>query len=383
MTTSSNTKQFNEKFKIKHFNVLQSTFWDSKEKIKQNYDNLNKIIEENNKKPKEKQQKIFMTSESLKESYNFLTKEEERENYLSFLKYYYFLSEPLSLSQLKKNYNNILFPYYLFTIKIKEKQQISTLIIDFIEKNITIFYKDKEFYKIKSDNIISINKKLDSKIIINVKNENYIKNRNRPKDEVKEIAFEPEFNQQVELIYIIISYLAKTIENKNKYDILEDDSYRPFGIILRTNIIKEHRIKVYGKDERYAILGTSMIIIYKNEEMKDIRNVLPLYPFFMRISFIDKEKKIILKYPTREQALSLFDNENYTIFKTTLKDIFNGRIKSSMNTKDYYQAKENKEKEKIIKEIDNKILSVKDEMKNLKIKLAKTNNNFLEKIKNK
>ena len=77
------------------------------------------------------------------------------------------------------------------------------------------------------------------------------------------------------------------------------------------------------------------------------------------------------------------DNENYTIFKTTLKDIFNGRIKSSMNTKDYYQAKENKEKEKIIKEIDDKIFSVKEEMKNLKIKLAKTNNNFLEKIKNK
>lgn len=383
MSSSSNIKQFNEKYKIRHFNILQSTFWDSKEKIKQNYDNLNKIVEENNKKPKEKQKNFLITAESLKQSYNFLTNEEELQNYLSFLKYYYFVSEPLSLSQLQKNYNNVLFPYYIFTIKIKEKQQISTLIIDFIQKNITILYKEKEFYKIKSDNIISINKKFESKIILNVRNENFIKNRNRPKDEVKEIAFEPEFNQQIELIYIIISYLAKTIEDKNKYDILEDDNYRPFGIVLRTKIIKEHRIKVYGKDERYAILGTSMIIIYKNEEMKDIRNVLPLYPFFMRISFIDKEKKIILKYPTREQAISLYDNENYTIWKTTLKEIFNNRIKSSMNTIDYFRAKENREKNKIIKEIDDKILSAKEEMKDLKKKLEKTNYNFLEKIKNK
>lgn len=382
MSSCSSTKQFNEKFKINHFNVLQSTFWDSKEKIKQNFDNLNKIIEENNKKPKENQKKFFMTAVSLKESYNFLTEEEERHNYLSFLKYYYFLSEPLSLGQLQKNYYNILFPYYIFTIKIKEKQQISTLIIDFIQKNITILYKDKEFYNIKSDNIISINKKSNAKIILKVKNENFKKNRNKSKDEAIEISFEPEFNQQIEYIYIIISYIAKTIEDKKKYYILEDDSYRPFGIILRTKIIKEHRIKVYGKDERYAILGTSMIIIYKNEEMKDIRNVLPLYPLFMRISYIDKEKKIILKYPTREQAISLFDNETYSMWKNTLKDIFSNRIKSSMNSQDYYRAKENREKDKIIKEIDEKIISAKEEMKNLKKKLEKTNKNFLEKLNN-
>ena len=92
MSSSSNIKQFNEKYKIRHFNILQSTFWDSKEKIKQNYDNLNKIVEENNEKPKEKQKNFLITAESLKQSYNFLINEEERQNYLSFLKYYYFVS---------------------------------------------------------------------------------------------------------------------------------------------------------------------------------------------------------------------------------------------------------------------------------------------------
>ena len=164
-------KQFNEKYKIRHFNILQITFWDSDEKIKQNYEALKKIIEENNKKPVNDRLYICLTMDSLNESYNFLTNKEERENYLSFLKYYYFLSEPLTLNQLKKSYNNKLFPYYIFTIKIKEKQQISTIIIDFIKKIITLVYKDKEFYIIKCENIVTVNKKFGTAIIIMTKNE--------------------------------------------------------------------------------------------------------------------------------------------------------------------------------------------------------------------
>ena len=377
----SHTKQFNEKYKIKHFNVLQATFWDSKEKIKHNFDALNKVLEENSKLPKNERKNYYMTKESLQESYNFLTQEEQRRNYLSFLKYYYFLSEPVSLNQLKKNYNNKIFPFYIFTIKIKEKQQISTLMIDFVEKEIKILYKEKEFHKIKSDNIVTVNKKFGTTIIIMVKKEILDKNKNK-KEEIIEITFEPELIQQIDLICTIISYLAKSIQDNNFYEVLEDDSYRPFGIILRTKIIKDHRVKVYGKDERYAVLGPSMIIIYKDEEMKDIRNILPLYPFFMRISFIDNLKKIIFKYPLREQALSFFDNENYLMWMSTLKDIFNKRIKSRMDILEYFQVNENREKEKIIQEISTEILCVHEEMNELKKKMEKINNKFMEKLKN-
>lgn len=376
----SQTKQFNEKYKIKHFNVLQATFWDSKEKIKHNFDALNKVIEENSKLPENERKNYYMTKESLQESYNFLTQEEQRRNYLSFLKYYYFLSEPVSLNQLKKNYNNKIFPFYIFTIKIKEKQQISTLMIDFVEKEIKILYKEKEFHTIKSDNIVTVNKKFGTTIIIMVKKEILDRNKNK-KEEIIEITFEPELIQQIDLICTIISYLAKSIQDNNFYEVLEDDSYRPFGIILRTKIIKDHRVKVYGKDERYAVLGPSMIIIYKDEEMKDIRNILPLYPFFMRISFIDNLKKIIFKYPLREQALSFFDNENYLMWMSTLKDIFNKRIKSRMDILEYFQVNENREKQKIIKEISTEILCVHEEMNELKKKTEKINNKFMEKIK--
>ena len=377
---TDNTKQFNEKYKTKHFNVLQSTFWDSTETITKNFEALKKILDDNSKKPENERKNFNMTKESLQESYDFLTKEEQRNNYLSFLKYYYFLSEPVSLNQLKKNYSNKLFPFYIFTIKIKEKQQISTLRIDFVEKKLTIEYKDKEFHIIKSDNIITVNKKFGTTIIIMVKKDILDKNKNKIKEEYVEISFEPELIQQIDIIYTIISYFAKSIQDNNFYELLEDDSYRPFGIILRTKIIKDHRVKVFGKDERYAVLGPSMIIIYKNEEMKDIRNILPIYPFFMRISFIDKEKKIIFKYPIREQALSFFDNENYLMWVSTLKDIFNKRIKSRMGVLEYFQVNENREKEKLIKEISTEILCVHEEMNVLKKKMENINKKFLEKI---
>ncbi len=377
---TDNTKQFNEKYKTKHFNVLQSTFWDSTETITKNFEALKKILDDNSKKPENERKNFNMTKESLQESYDFLTKEEQRNNYLSFLKYYYFLSEPVSLNQLKKNYSNKLFPFYIFTIKIKEKQQISTLRIDFVEKKLTIEYKDKEFHTIKSDNIITVNKKFGTTIIIMVKKDIYDKNKKKIKEEYVEISFEPELIQQIDIIYTIISYFAKSIQDNNFYELLEDDSYRPFGIILRTKIIKDHRVKVFGKDERYAVLGPSMIIIYKNEEMKDIRNILPIYPFFMRISFIDKDKKIIFKYPIREQALSFFDNENYLMWVSTLKDIFNKRIKSRMGVLEYFQVNENREKEKLIKEISTEILCVHEEMNVLKKKMENINKKFMEKI---
>ena len=380
MKNTENKKIFSENYKIKHFSVLQSTFWDSQEKIKQKYDALNQLLEENNKKPDDEKKDYQMTVESLKLSYDILTKDEQRESYLSFLKYYYFLSEPFTLNQLKKNYNNKIFPFYIFTIRIKEKQQISTLIIDFVQKKLTITYKDTEFYIIKSENIITVNKKFGTTVILMIKNENLNK---KNQDEFQEITFEPELIQQIDIIYTIISYFAKSIEDSNFYDLLEDDSYRPCGIILRTKIIKDHRVKVLGKDDRYAVLGPSMIIIYKNEEMKDIRNVLPLFPFFMRINFLEKEKKIIFKYPSREQGLSFFDNEHYTMWMSTLKEIFNKRIKSKMDIFESFQANENREKEKIINEIGTEILCAQEEINALKKNLENIKNKFLEKEKNK
>ena len=376
---AQNSKMLSGLYQQKHFSLLKVTFWDTKEKITKNYELLLKILQENDSKPLPERNNYGITIESLKKTYNLLTDPKERESYLSFLKYYYFLSEPISLPQLKKNYHNKIFPYYLFTIKIKEKAKICELIIDFISKKIIINQKDKQLHLIKSEDIITVNKKFGMEILLMLKNEEKKQNeKSKSKSEFKDIIFEPEISQQTEIIYTLISYLAKNIEDDNFYSLLENESYRPCGIILRSKILKSHQSKILGKDNRYAVLGPSMIIIFKNEEMIDVRNILPLCPFLMRVNFIEKEKTIVFIYPSREQSLSFYDSEHYSMWVTALKEIFVKRISSKMDTVEYLQANELKGKDLIIKEIGIEIDCVQEEIKAIKDKLDK----FKEKIKN-
>ena len=379
----SNSKIFSEIYHHKHFSQLQVTFWDTKETITKNYETLIKILKDNESRPSNEKKNYGITSESLTLSYKILTEPKERENYLYFLKNYYFLSEPISLQQLKKNYHNKIFPYYIFTIKIKEKQQIFNLSIDFIEKKLTIQHKDKLYQTILSDDILTVNKKFGTSISLMVKNE-ISKNKkngdkNKSKSEFKEIEFEPEISQQIDIIYIIISYFTKSIEDNNFYSLLQNDVYRPCGVILKGKILKEHHIKIFGKDDRYAVLGSNMIIIYKNDELKEIRNVLPLCPFLMRVNYVEKENKINFIYPNREQSLCFYDKEHFFLWMTTLKEIFIGRLKNKMDTVQLLQVNEIKENDKIIKEIKIEIQCAEEEIKIIKDKVEK----FTNKIENK
>ena len=117
-----------------------------------------------------------------------------------------------------------------------------------------------------------------------------------------------------------------------------------------------------------------MIIIYKNDELKEIRNVLPLFPFLMRINYVEKENKIIFIYPNREQILSFYDKEHFSLWMTTLKEIFIGRIKNKMDTVQLLQVNEMKDNDKINKEIKIEIQCVEEEIKIIKDKAEKFTN---------
>ena len=92
-------------------------------------------------------------------------------------------------------------------------------------------------------------------------------------------------------------------------------------LILKAKILKGHQSKILGKDNTYAIFGQNMIIIFKAEKTTDIRNVLPLFHFLMLVNFVEKDKKIVFKYPIREQYLSFHNQEHLIMFMTTLKKI--------------------------------------------------------------
>ena len=170
-------------------------------------------------------------------------------------------------------------------------------------------------------------------------NESEVKN-----DKKREIEIFPEFFQQIDLICTIIDFFAKNGKNENVDSdeggpsLLGDDTYVPKGILLRCSILKEHQNKLLSKDKRYAVLGSSQIIIFKDETMKEIRNVIPLLPFSAQLI-------------------------SYLEWKNKLKDIFNKKIVEKIDGITYYRIKEKKINNKIIDLLDDTIKEIKEKIK--------------------
>lgn len=347
----------------KSFMLLHTNFWDSLQNISKHHQVICKYLMQemskgNEEENKINEKKILTTTQSLKS----LVETDFRYYYLLYLKYTFFVSQPLTLNQLKTNFKNKIFPYYLFTILVKKKD-INHLIIDFIERKILIYNKDKKIENICQEKIFSVTKKMNTSIIITL-NEKEVRS-----DKKKEIEIFPEFFQQIDLIYNIIDFFAKIDQNKNAdngddgLSILDDDTYVPKGILLKCSILKEHQNKLLSKDKRYAVLGSSQIIIFKDESMKEIRNVIPLLPFSAQLISDDKEFVLTIKYFCRDQALTFFDENTYLEWKNKLKDIFNKKIMEKIDGITFYRIKEKKLNNKIIDLLDDSIKAIKEQIK--------------------
>ena len=357
----------------KYFRLLHSNFWDSFQNISNHHQIKCKYLLEETSKNKEKgnnsnENIILKITESLKT----LVQIDLRYFYLLYLKYSFFLSEPLTLNQLKTNFIKKVFPFYLFTLNTKKKE-INHLIIDFLEKQITILNKDKKIQNLSQDKIYGVSKKMNTSIIISL----YEIDPNTKTNIQIEIF--PEFFQQVDLIYNIINYFinykVKDDESicdidENGLSLIEDDTYLPKGIILKDNILKEHQNKLLSKDKRYAVLGTSLIIIFKDKSLKEIRNIIPLLPFATQLITDDKELEITFKYFYRDQSLSFFDEDTYIVWKNTIKDIFNKKNIERIEGITLYQIRE--------KTLNNKILDlINDEIKDVQDKIKEKNEDLI------
>ena len=284
----SESSIFDYNYTLKPFSLLRVNFWDSLQHIGKNHQIICSHIlknepNEDNKKNDDNSYILNITG-ALKS----LIQTDSRYFYFQFLKFNFILAQPNTLGQLKKNFHNKIFPYYLFTLLTKKKE-INHMIIN---NSITI--------------------------ILNEKNN-------------KNIEIIPEFSIQYELIYILISFMMQIGETqkdteKQIYSLLDDDTYIPKGILLKNYIIKTHQKKLLSKDRRYAVLGPSQIIIFKDNSMKEITNVIPLIFFGIQLKTDDKEQKIKFKYFNRKQKIQFLDNNTYEEWKKTLNNIFNKKI---------------------------------------------------------
>ena len=374
-------------YSSKPFMLLHSNFWDPLQKISKHHQIKCKYLlgdmhKENEEENKKNESKILTITESLKT----IVQTDLRHYYFLYLKYNFCLCEPLTINQLKTNFKNKIFPYFLFTLIIKKKEIIH-LIIDFFEGKILIMNKDKIIENISQQRLISVSKKSNISIILVLNDKGITNGKNQ------EIEIIPELFQQVDLIYTIINFFIKNYkeekeskidsEEKSELSLLDDDIYVPKGMLLKAHILKEHQNKLLSKDKRYAVLGTSLIIIFKDNTMKEIRNIIPLLSYATQLISDDKELIITFRYFYRDQSLTFFEEKTYFEWKNTLKDIFNKKIVEKIEGITFYQIKEKKFNSKIIDVINNKIneieIKIKKNMENFEItkKSIIDNDNFL------
>ena len=321
-----------------YFEELESSFWDSENIMTKNY---------KAKKEKIKEEKdVEYNIESTENAYKILLNSKTRQKYCQFLMYQYTLSQPLNMNLLIEKYYSIIFPYYLFLLK-SEKEDNKYIILDNINFSVNFYEKNALKKSFEVDTIEDLKLKSNENCL-KIK---IIKNKN-------EIILTPQIEEHLYLMYALIIFMGiikkkkdnwkkdqskvneinqnlvketiKTIfdGNKNlnqkidefKLLILSNDSFIPKGIKYST-YVEDKNSSVQNK---YLIIGNSYIYFFKDEEMKEILNIIPLIPGTTMFEFYEKERNIKIIIGNKEYNLYFNENESYNNILKIIMNISEG-----------------------------------------------------------
>ena len=308
-----------------YFEELESSFWDSENIMTKKY---------KAKKEKVKEDKsLEFDIESIENAYKILLNSKTRQKYCKFLMYQYTLSQPINMNLLIEKYYSIIYPYYLFLLK-SEKEDNKYIILDNINFSVNFYEKNGLKNSFEVDTIEDLKLKSNENCL-RIK---IIKNKN-------EIVLTPQIEEHLYLMYALIIFMSiikkkkdnwkkdqskvneinqnlvketiKTIfdNNKNmnqkindfKLLILSNDSFIPKGIKYKT-YVEDKNSSIQNK---YLIIGNSYIYFFKDEEMKDILNIIPLIPGTTMFEFNEKEKNIKITLGSKEYNLFFNEAESY------------------------------------------------------------------------
>ena len=325
------TFKFNE-MDSHYFEELEASFWDSENIMEKNYKLKKKKINEK----KLEDEDILL----LENAHKTLLNSKLRQKYSKFLMYQFTLIQPPNMNLLIEKYYSIIFPYYLF---LSDKEDNKYIILDNINFSVNFYENNglKNSFEVDTIENININENEKNLRIKIIKSKN-------------EIIFTPQIEDQLFLIYTLILFmniikikkenwkkgLTKVNEinqnlvketfqtifdnNKNLYQkitdlkflILSNDSFVPKGIKYCTFVEDKNS----SMAKKYLIIGISYIYLFKDEEMSEILNVIPLIPGCVMFDFNEKENNI--KVTTSYNKYNFFFKE---------KEAYNNILKIIMN----------------------------------------------------
>jgi hypothetical protein len=319
-----------ELFKFKdldhhYFEELESSFWDSENIMTKKYKAKKEKIKED--------KSLEFDIESIENAYKILLNSKTRKKYCKFLMYQYTLSQPINMNLLIEKYYSIIYPYYLFLLK-SDKEDNKYIILDNINFSVNYYEKNGLKNSFEVDTIEDLKLKSNENCL-KIK---IIKNKN-------EIIFTPQIEEHLYLMYALIIFMSiikkkkdnwkkdqskvneinqnlvketiMTIFDNNKSMnqkindfkllILSNDSFIPKGIKYQT-YVEDKNSSIQNK---YLIIGNSYIYFFKDEEMKDILNIIPLIPGTTMFEFNEKEKNIKITFGNKEYNLFFNEAESY------------------------------------------------------------------------
>ena len=343
MTEKKRKESLLQSFKFReadshYFEELESSFWDSENIMTKKY----KAKKEKIKEDKSSNSDI----ESIEKAYKILLNSKSRQKYCKFLMYQYTLSQPINMNLLIEKYYSIIYPYYLFLLK-SEKEDNKYIILDNINFSVNCYERNALKNSFEVDTIEDL--KLKS-------NENCLKIK-IIKDK-NEIILTPQIEEHLYLMYALIIFMSiikkkkdnwkkdqskvneinqnlvketiKTIFDNNKSMnqkindfkllILSNDSFIPKGIKYST-YVEDKNSSIQNK---YLIIGNSYIYFFKDEEMKDILNIIPLDPGSTMFEFNEKEKNIKISLGNKEYNLYFTESESYNNILKVVMNISEG-----------------------------------------------------------
>ena len=334
-------EQFDFKiFDSHYFEQLESSFWDSENIMTKKY--------------KAKRDKILKKEtaegdiESLEKAYKILLTTKSRQQYCKFLMFQYTLSQPLTMDLLIENYYSIIFPFYLFPLR-SDKDENKYIVLDNINFSVNYYEKTALRNSFEVDTIEDM--KLDlNEHLLKIK---IIKDKN-------EIVFIPLIEEHLQLLYALVIFMGiikkkkdnwkkdqtkvneinqnlvketiKTIFDANEnlsYKInefklltLSNDSFVPKGIKYFC-YIQDKSKNTFGAT-KFLVLGSSYIYLFKDKEMKEMLNIIPLVPGVTMFEFIEKDRNIKIVIGQKEYNFIIENLEAFTKIQKIVINISEG-----------------------------------------------------------
>ena len=337
-------KSFLEEFDFKifechYFEQLDSSFWDSENIMTKKY---------KFKREKLLKDEIEGDIESLEKAYKILLASKSRQQYCKFLMYQYTLSQPINMNLLIEKYYSIIFPFYLFPLK-NEKEENKYIILDNINFSINYYEKNslKNSFEVDTIEDMKLNAKENNLKIKIIKTKN-------------EIFLIPQIEEHLQLIYALIIFMGiikkkkdnwkkdqtkvneinqnlvketiKTIfdsnENLNKKInefkllILSNDSFVPRGIRFFSYI--QDKSKNNSITNKFLVIGITYIYLFRDQEMNDILNIIPLSPGVTMFEFIEKDKNLKIFIGLKEYNLFFNSIESFSKVQKLIINISEG-----------------------------------------------------------